>query len=241
MVIRLPAMLPTQEESWRAVFEIYEALPHGWVLIGGQAVFLHAVERGSATPRATTDADVGLDIRTYPQHLRTFTSTLLRLGFKPQGESLAGHQHRWIRANAVVDVLIPRFTGERSEKRPGATGGTTIASPATQQAVRQSETVDVMAGDSFGKVNRPTIMGALIGKAAALEIVDDPGRERHVIDFLTLAAVVTTRDLRGYDDDPASRRHLSNMLGNLANRPAWMALLPEAANGVKRLRISLRS
>ena len=66
MAIRLPAMLPEQEESWRAIFEIYEALPLGWVLVGGQSVYLHAVERGATTPRPTKDADFALDIRTYP-------------------------------------------------------------------------------------------------------------------------------------------------------------------------------
>ena len=107
MAIRLPAMLSEQEESWRAIFEIYEALPLGWVLVGGQSVYLHAVERGATTPRPTKDADFALDIRTYPDHLHTFTATLLQLGFTSAGESLTGHQHRWLREKAVVDVLIP--------------------------------------------------------------------------------------------------------------------------------------
>lgn len=241
MAIKLPAMLLEQEESWRAIFEIYDALPLGWVLVGGQSVYLHAVERGAITPRPTKDADFALDIRTYPHHLNTFTATLLKLGFTSAGESLTGHQHRWLRDKAVVDVLIPRFTGERSENRPGATGGTTIAAPAVQQAVDQAEVVEVEAGASVGKVNRPSLMGTLIGKAAALEIMDDPGRERHVTDFLTLATVVTARDLRGYHYQPASGNHMANMLGNLATKPEWMALVPEAANGVKRLRMSLRA
>lgn len=240
MAIRLPAMLPEQEESWRAIFEIYEALPLGWVLVGGQSVYLHAVERGATTPRPTKDADFALDIRTYPHHLNTFTATLLQLGFTSAGESLTGHQHRWLREKAVVDVLIPRFTGERSENRPGATGGTTIAAPAVQQAIDQSEVVEVEAGESVGKVNRPSLMGTLIGKAAALAIMDDPGRERHVTDFLTLATVVTARDLRGYHYQRASRNHMANMLGNLATKPEWMALLPEAKDGVERLKMSLQ-
>ncbi|MGO4383839.1 hypothetical protein AB4Y80_06385 [Specibacter sp. RAF43] len=233
-------MLPEQEESWRAVFEIYEALSNGWVLVGGQSVYLHAIERGASAPRPTKDADFALDIRTYPHHLKAFTTTLLDLGFRSAGESPAGHQHRWLRGAAMVDVLIPRFTGDRSEKRPGATGGTTIAAPAVQQAVDQAEVVDVEAGSSVGKVNRPTLMATLVGKAGALVIMDDPGRERHVTDFLTLATVVTARDLRGYRYRPAARDHMANMLGNLATKPEWMALVPEAAAGVERLRMSLQ-
>lgn len=121
MAIKLPAMILEQKESWRAIFEIHEALPLSWVLVGGQSVYLHAVERGATTPRPTKDADFALDIRTYPHHLNTFTTTLLQLGFTSAGESQTGQQHQWLRDKAVVDVLIPPFTGERSENRPGAT------------------------------------------------------------------------------------------------------------------------
>ncbi|MCQ9162938.1 hypothetical protein [Arthrobacter sp. STN4] len=234
-------MLPEQEESWRAIFEIYEALSHGWILIGGQSVFLHAVERGATAPRPTKDADFALDIRAYPHHLKAFTTALLGLGFESAGQSPAGHQHRWIRGNAVVDVLIPRYTGERSESRLGATGGTTLAAPAVQQAVEQAEVVEVDAGASSGKVNRPTLMAALVGKAGALAIIDDPGRERHVTDFLTLASVVTARDLRGYKYQPAARAHMANMLGKLVTEPKWVDMMPEAGPGVERLRMSLGS
>ena len=193
--------------------------------------------------RENTTANQGCRFRPghphLPHHLNTFTATLLQLGFISAGETLTGHQHRWLRDKAVVDVLIPRFTGERSENRPGATGGTTIAAPAVQQAVDQSEVVEVEAGASVGKVNRPSLMGTLIGKAAALAIKDDPGRERHVTDLLTLATVVAARDLRGYRYQPASRNHMANMLGNLTTKPEWMALLPEAKDGVERLKMSL--
>ena len=38
MPVELPAMLAEQEEAWQAVFEIHEAMPTGWVMIGGQSV-----------------------------------------------------------------------------------------------------------------------------------------------------------------------------------------------------------
>lgn len=41
MPISLPDMPEPQQGAWEAVFEIYEALPEGWVLVGGQAVYLH--------------------------------------------------------------------------------------------------------------------------------------------------------------------------------------------------------
>ncbi|WP_284987531.1 hypothetical protein [Arthrobacter sp. fls2-241-R2A-172] len=239
MPIELPAMPREQQEAWQAVFEIHRAMPQGWVLVGGQAVFLHAVERGAPAVRATKDADMALDIRAFPTMLHDFTELLVHLGFESQGESLEGYQHRWKRGDALVDVLIPRHLGERAEKRRGVTGGTTIAAPASQQALDRSETVEVLAGFVSGRVIRPTILGSLIGKAGALTIVNDPLWRRHVDDFLTLASVVRASDLRGITYKPAEQNHLANMLGRLANEPELMDQVPECAEGVKRLRLSL--
>ena len=239
MLISLPAMLAEQQEAWQAVFEIHNAMPHGWVLVGGQAVYLHAIERGAPFVRPTKDADIALDIRAYPTMLHDFTALLVELNFKSVGESLEGHQHRWLRGQATVDVLIPRHLGERADGRRGVTGGTTIAAPASQQALDRAETVDVVAGSATGRVNRPTLLGSLIGKAAALTIPDDPGRERHITDFLTMAAVVGAADLRDVTYKPAERDHLANMLGRFVRDPGLLALVPEGAPGVERLRLSL--
>lgn len=46
-------MLSEQQEARQAVFEIHDAMPHGWVLVGGQAVYLHAIERRAPFVRPT--------------------------------------------------------------------------------------------------------------------------------------------------------------------------------------------
>ncbi|BCW08214.1 hypothetical protein [Arthrobacter sp. NtRootA1] len=107
MPIELPAMLAEQQGAWQAVFEIHSAMPQGWVLVGGQALFLHPL---------------------------------------------------W---------------------------------------------------------------------------------QRHIDDFLTLASVVRASDLRNVTYKRAERDHLANMLGRLANEPELMEQVPEGAEGVERLRISL--
>lgn len=238
-MIRLPEVNSKQRAAWEALFEIYEKLPYGWVLAGGQAVYLHATERSAGVVRPTEDADTVLDIRNSPHMLMTFTSKLVELGFESSGESQAGHQHRWTRGHAMIDVLIPRFTGERSEKRTGVTGGTTIAAPAGQTAVSRSETVEVLLGEKSGFVIRTTLLGSLIGKSAALQIVDDPKWKRHVTDFLVLASVLRAADLRDSKLGQAERDHLANMLGRLALNPAWLADTPEAFLGIERLRLFL--
>jgi hypothetical protein len=102
-VIVLPAMPYEQTASWLALLELYEALAHGWTLIGGQLVHLHCAERGQLPSRATHDADAVLDVRADPTVLRTFTRTLTELGFKPAGISAEGRQHRWVREKASIE------------------------------------------------------------------------------------------------------------------------------------------
>jgi hypothetical protein len=214
-------------------------MPYGWVLVGGQAVCLHAIERGAPFVRPTRDVDMALDIRAYPTILHDFTALLVKHNFESAGESLEGHQHRWLRGNAMVEVLIPRHLGERADSSRGVTGGTTIAAPASRQALDRAETIEVVAGSSSGHVSRPTLLGSLIGKAPALCIMNDPGRERHITGFLTLASVVRASDLRGVACQPAEWTHIANMLGHLVNHPKDMGLVPEGAPGVERLRMSL--
>ncbi len=79
-----------QRLSWAALLELYDLHPHGWTLIGGQMVHLHCWARGVASPRVTTDADAGVDVRGFPQIAWTLTSTLQEIGFHLTGTSPNG-------------------------------------------------------------------------------------------------------------------------------------------------------
>lgn len=241
MPVELPVGTEKQEAAWAALFEIHTRLPDGWTLVGGQAVYLHSIEREAATVRPTMDADTVLDVRDRPDMLKTFTGVLAGMGFESIGFSMEGHEHRWVRGQAQIDVLIPRFTGERTEKRGGINGGTTVATPGGQAAINRSETVEVICGLASGSVNRPTLLGSLIGKAAAITLHDDPNPRRHFHDFLTMASVLRARDLRGATLGPAERAHLQNMLGHLTAMPALFSAYPGSETGVERIRIALRT
>jgi hypothetical protein len=54
-----------------------------------------------------------------------------------------------------------------------------------------------------------------------------------------ITAVAKAADLRGVTYKRAERDHLANMLGHLTRDPALLALVPEGAPGVERLRLSL--
>lgn len=134
-------------------------------------VHLLCAERGATPSRPTDDLDAVLDVLAAPGVLLTFTSALHSLGFESAGETSAGHQHRWVRDGAQIDVLIPRHVGEKAASRKGVSGGTTITTPGGQQALDRAVDVDVVVEGAAGTVRRPTLLGALVAKAAAHTIV----------------------------------------------------------------------
>ncbi|WP_309080624.1 hypothetical protein [Zhihengliuella sp.] len=235
-MIELPDAPSQQVAAWHALFEIYEMMPIGWTLIGGQAVFLHTIDRSGPVVRATEDADAALDVRERSDMLSVFTGGLVRLGFESAGESPDGHQHRWTRGDAAIDVLIPRWTGERTARRTGVTGGTTIEAPGTQQALARSEVRSVSIGGKTGNINVTSFLGCLIGKAAALRINDDPKWERHLSDALSLLSRLRAADVRGVDFSPAEKAHLAKLLESLEASPKLVGAFPEGRAALQRLR-----
>jgi hypothetical protein len=147
--------------------------------------------------------------------LQTFTSTLQKVGFSSAGASRDGHQHRWLRDQAQVDVLIPSHVGQRAAGRIGVTGGTTVEMPGGQQALDRTEWVAVDVTGRTGLLPRPTLLGALVAKAAASKITTR-GAQRHLDDCAVLLSIAGRKDLT-FDD--VSRRDKSR----LATLPSFAA------------------
>jgi hypothetical protein len=193
VIVEAPPLRPAQADAWHALFEVHDRIPTGWALVGGQMVQSLCWERGARPNRPTVDADTALDVRAHPQMLLTFTTALRDLGFTADGTSFEGHQHRWVRGEARVDVLIPRFLGARADGRRGVGGGTTLAAPGAQGALDRSVDVVFRIEGRLGTVRRPTLQGAILAKAAAVQITGDDAT-RHLIDVATLGALLTRRD-----------------------------------------------
>jgi len=228
-------MSSRQEAAWHALIEVGERLPEGWTLVGGQLIHLHCVERGALSPRPTDDGDAGLDVRARPEILAEFTGVLNDIGFVPDTATWRGHQHRWTRGDAAIDVLIPRFLGERAEARRGVGGGTTLAAPGTQGALNRTEMVRVTVAGVTGTVPRPTLPGAIAAKAAALEIADDPRWPRHVQDLAILSTLIRRDDSF---DDYTSREmaRVGNAIGRTVVDPSIVAAIEGATDGLAQLR-----
>ncbi|HVQ49074.1 MAG TPA: hypothetical protein VMS92_03420 [Mycobacterium sp.] len=234
-MIVLPAMPAEQTASWLGLLELHEQLGAGWTLIGGQLVHLHCAERGQFPVRPTNDADTVIDVRADPTMLATFTGTLADIGFESVGISAEGLQHRWVRGDASIDVLLPDGIGERASLRQGVTGSPTLPTAGGTQALQRSETIAVMVAGREGAVRRPNLVGALIGKAAALSNAGDPGVGRHRRDFVILAGLLTARDFRGVELTRKDRQRLRAMVAAARRDRAMLLDMPNAETALDRL------
>lgn len=59
----LTGMTPAQQQGWKVLLDLAVEFSTGWCLVGGQMVWLHALEHGVEPPRATEDIDVVVDVR----------------------------------------------------------------------------------------------------------------------------------------------------------------------------------
>jgi len=132
VVIRLPPLAGGQAESWRALIEIAPKLGRHWLLIGGQMVFLHEVERESTEIRPTNDIDLVVDLRIDPAALEHTHTVLAGAGFSQDLPSPEGVAHRYRRGGATIDILAPDHMGTRARLSLGS--GRTIEAPGTSQA-----------------------------------------------------------------------------------------------------------
>jgi hypothetical protein len=147
-VIGLVKLTPAAEEGWWTLFDLAEANTGDWLLIGGQMMFLLAVEHGASLPRATDDVDVVVNVRTMVRGTEWLSDWLLARGFEQDGVSADGIGHRFSRlaepgpGRVVFDVLAPEGLADRTQvftKRPART----VQVPGTVQAFERSNVVDV--------------------------------------------------------------------------------------------------
>lgn len=139
-----------------------------------------------------------------------------------------------MRAGATIDVLAPDKLGRRARLALGS--GRTIEAPGGSQALVRSSVVKVELADGLtALVRRPTLVGALLGKVAAVtQIVSQTSAERakHARDVDSLARLLGPTDreqanLTRKERDVLERIAESSDLSALAQRSvALLAGLP---------------
>jgi hypothetical protein len=238
-LITLPAFAGAAGDSWNGLFDLADELPDGWCLIGGFMVLLHCIERGSVPTRPTDDGDTVVDLRARRSMLYDLTAALVRVGFRADGITADGHQHRWTRGDAAIDVLLPDGIGERASRATGVGGATTLQAPGTTQALDRARRVRVQYGDRIGSLMRPSLLGALVAKAAALSIPDGVRGQRHIVDFCNLAPLVGRADLMGLTSK--DRQRLRRMLTKADAHPEIVSGVDGAADGLRRLALAIEA
>jgi hypothetical protein len=226
--VQLPALAGHDDELWSALIELSALRPREWTLIGGQMVFLHAMEHGVAPPRVSTDLDVLVNARVVAGGVREFVVAIEEVGFVLVGASPDGVAHRYARRGVSVDVLAPEGLGPRTDLTT-TPPGRTLQVPGGTQALERTELVPVAFGDKQGLVPRPSLLGAIVSKAVAVGVDDVPDAQRLdlalllslVDDPIALAAQLTKKDRqrlrsRGEmaDDDQRAWTSLSDDAGD---------------------------
>jgi hypothetical protein len=190
-------------------------------------------ERELEPARPTDDGDAVLDIRANPDIMMQFTQALVDSGFEPDGEDWQGHQHRWVNdEHGQIDILLPEGIGERA-KRVGVRGGTTLETPGAQNVLYRAEALEVSLNGEVATIFRPTLQGALIAKAYAYGLVNDPLRQRHLQDFAVLSAMIRISDHVGAELQRKEKNKL--FIAYTAALADPLAVSVDDAAGLRRL------
>ena len=230
----LPAF-PGSGGIWTTLIELSNSDLPEWTLVGGQMVMLHAVERAAAPLRVSRDIDVVINARVLTGAIHRFVAGIESRGFRLAGASPQGVAHRYIRERTGIDVLAPDELGPRADLTT-TSPGRTIQTPGGTQALARTELVPVEHAGERALLPRPSLLGAIIVKAAAVTVDDVPQAQRQDLALLlSLVADPAEMAEATTKKDRARLRHAG--IGS-DDHPVWATLKPEAAD---RARLALRS
>ena len=153
-----PILIPAigaERASWLGLADISEIMSQGWSLAGGSMMRLLAAERSYAGSRSTHDIDVILDIRASRAYVRQFHEALSNAGFSIAGFNASGQNHRWIRGEAQIDILIPSGQSEsaRTYEYPGF--GRLLETRGAQFGLERTRKASVLCANRQFTVNVP--------------------------------------------------------------------------------------
>jgi hypothetical protein len=195
----LPALPAHQELAWSVLLELDER-SEPWALVGGQMTLLHCLENGITGARPTDDGDVVLDVWSQREAVRTIGRWLQDTHGFELLETADGFGYRYTRGDTTLDLLVPEGL-DRQQTQPPTTNRTRPALPIEggNQALLRVERVPVRVGSRTGYVRRPTLLGAIVLKAAAF-VADSRDTQRHAQDIgLLMEAAFISGSLRSMD------------------------------------------
>jgi len=243
VIKRADVELPTPSEQakaiWSTLIELTEIRPGSWTLIGGQMVLLHAAENSRTPPRVSLDLDILVNAHLVTPAVPDFVLAVEERGFELQGATPSGIAHRYVRDGVSIDILAPEGLGPRTNTTT-TPPGRTVEVPGGTQALTRTELIPIRTGDLFGLVPRPSLLGALIAKAIAVDVDGAPGAQREDFVFL-LSLVSDPLDMSGQLTRKDLLRLRSRTELDDRDHLAWSSLEPgvrEAARAALRILIA---
>lgn len=207
----MPRDVPSaQREAWLLAGRLYERVPDGWTIVGGQMVQFHAWRTGRVPIRATTDLDAAIAARTNPSAFRIMSAAIQELGLEPVLHP-SGIEHRRQRrlddgGLVQVDLLLPAGIGDRGQ--PSVNGRPGVQSHGVQWATDMSQLWRLDFENEKMLVPVPSLLGAVVTKASALLNASDRDPGRHLSDIAFLADLATRAELL----EPLTTRQASRVL-----------------------------
>jgi hypothetical protein len=235
--IQIPTLIQSQRESWASLIKIAQVIHADWILIGGQLVQLHCWERDVTPPRVTTDVDTVLNVISEPEILMKFTNVLKNLGFTPK-TSPDGHQYKWVRDMAEIDILAPSKIGHRAASKIGISGGTIPETPGGRTVFDFSEKIRVSMDGEEAMIIRPNLIGALYIKSVAMENYHDIGQARHLYDFAVLATLFSSEDNTGQIQKKVNNK-ISSGIARLRRENKIILQIDGCSEALQRLEMAI--
>lgn len=233
----LPVSGDYSEALWAALLELTTKRAHDWSLIGGQMILLHALERDVEPVRVSTDLDVIVNTRVVSGAVGRFVRTIESLGFDLVGASPDGIAHRYKRGDVTLDVLAPDGVGPNTDLTT-TPPGRTIQVPGGTQALARTELLPVDFAGRHGLVPRPSLLGAIICKVAAVSVGRAVGT--HQRDLAFLLSLAEDPAILATQLTPADRSRLRTVAGIAdSNHDVWNYLAQPAAHRARAALISL--
>ena len=179
------------------------------------------------------------DVRAGSRALGALVEELASLAFVLEGISADGIGHRYVRPAqpraVVVDVLAPEGLGAKADLTT-TPPGRTLETPGGTQALNRTELVDLVHEGRRGSVPRPSLLAAIVSKAAAVTL---PKPARHYRDLALLCSLVTDPFVMAAELGKKDRQRLWMARGLLDDAdPAWV-LVPERLRRQGQIAFSL--
>lgn len=226
--IAIPTATGSEDRAWAFLLALgdMDGVPR-WSLVGGLMVRAHLFAASARPSRATTDADVLVDIRAGRGGPRAMTRVLVdHFGLTAQATP-DGRLHRFVDDpegeggdRLVVDLLGPDIDGADMTTSPPAR---TIQAPDGRAILRDVEHRPVTYDGTPGTIPLPPVGRAVMAKWRAFaEITTQTAPDRHLVDVACLVAAYEPDRIASTMRSVNDRRRMTHVVAGMENNEsAW--------------------